>query len=423
MEEKKINKSIVFSIVAVLLLVIVVAGSTYAYFRAAGETAVQEITTANLKMNFVAGEWIRADAKMMPISDAEIATKAVELPFSVTNTGDQHMNITVKLTDIIMSEQLKDIDFRWGLYNTDTGKSVSLGLFKNLGTDTEKILLRDTILDVGSATKNYTLRIWIHDNGAAQDSLMGRTFSARVKVTGEAIEYTPDSCFTMDGSRIKDYDVETCGTDVVVPKTINGTKVTAFGGYTYDGSTHNRPFAYKGLTSLIFTEGIQIIGESESGYLPILDGNNIKHITVPENTTVSHKYAFAGMGLDSIIAAEGTITASSIAGNNIQEFIFTGDLDMGLGYYNYNYLTTSDIVLMDGKVKQIGSKTLGSTNLTTIEIPASVTTVDNEAFTINDGNGYSPLTKIVVRGKSSLSEFTGGAGVLNSYQDIIEFRP
>jgi len=79
MEEKKINKSIIFSVVAVLLLVVVVIGATVAYFNAQAQTDAQTVTTANLTMGFEAGDIIRATG-ITPINDSEIKTKATELP-------------------------------------------------------------------------------------------------------------------------------------------------------------------------------------------------------------------------------------------------------------------------------------------------------------------------------------------------------
>jgi len=235
MEEKKTSKSIIFSIVVVLLLVVVVAGATYAYFASSSSTAKQEITTGSLAMGFTNGEFLRADS-LMPISDSEIKTKAAELDFSVTNQGTEHMNLTISLTDIEISDDLKEVDFRWGLYNKDTDLGIAFGIFEDVGTSTSMVIYRDTIMDAvldeneEDITKNYTLRVWIHDDGANQNYMQGETFSAKVTVDGEPVIYTPESCFEFEDGSITHYDHETCGSDtiVVVPKTIGGEPVTGF---------------------------------------------------------------------------------------------------------------------------------------------------------------------------------------------------
>ena len=52
MEEQKTNKKITIGIVAVLLIVLVTIGETYAYFSAQAETGTQTVTTGTLSMNF-----------------------------------------------------------------------------------------------------------------------------------------------------------------------------------------------------------------------------------------------------------------------------------------------------------------------------------------------------------------------------------
>ncbi len=135
------------------------------------------------------------------------------------------MNLTISLTDITISDELKDEDFRWGLYNADTAVMLSTGTFKDIGTSTSLTMYRDTIIDATDpdTTKNYILRIWIHEDGTNQNYMQGKSFSAKLTVDGDAVEYTDASCFTVtsDG-KIIDYDAS-CGTDVVIPKTTTTT--------------------------------------------------------------------------------------------------------------------------------------------------------------------------------------------------------
>ena len=171
---KKINRNIVLSIVAVILLVVVVIGSTVAYFSARSQTELQTVTTASLALDFTNGDIVNA-TNITPIADSEIKTKATSLPFSVTNTGEQHAKITISLTDITMSEELKDVDFRWGLYNADTDVGLNYGVFQYIGDETAVVIYRDTIIDAADPdiTNNYILRVWIHDDGTLQNYMQG----------------------------------------------------------------------------------------------------------------------------------------------------------------------------------------------------------------------------------------------------------
>jgi len=302
MEEQKTNKKITYGIVAVLLIVLITIGETYAYFSAQAETDVQTVTTGTLTMGFETGDTLNLTG-LIPIKDSEIKSKAAEIPFSVTNTGSEHMNITIKLKDITIADDLKDVDFRWGLYNTDTDVGVSFGIFKYAETGGEEIIYRDSIIDAGSPKKNYILRIWIHDDGAEQNYMQGETFSAKIDVTGTAIDYTPESCFEFDSSTgtITGYDADTCGTDVVIPKEIDDVAVTKIGDYAFDADQSSVD-----LTHVIIPDSVTEIGV---GAFDDWGGNIIlTHITIPESVTKIGDMAFDGNPLSTVILPDSVTT-------------------------------------------------------------------------------------------------------------------
>ena len=394
MNEQTINKKITYSIVAVLMIVLITIGATYAYFSAEKSTDLQTVTTGTLTMGFTNGNIARATG-ITPISDSEIKTKATELPFTVTNTGNQHMKLTIKLTDITIADDLKDVDFRWGLYNADTDKGVSFGILKYATTGGEEILLRDVILDAGSPTKNYILRIWIHDDGAEQNYMQGETFSGKVTVTGEAVEYTPENCFTFDSSEgdITGYS-DTCPKDVVIPKTIDGVTVTGI-GFESDGV-----FGGMNLNSVIISDTVTGIGSSA------FSGNGLTHITIPESVTYIGEMAFSGSGkLSSVIISESVISIEydAFINNNLKSVVIPGSVPASSGLLASNPI--ENVLLMDG-ITAIADNTFYNNYFTSIEIPSSVTRVSEDAFSICDN-----LTEIVVRGKSSLSDFDYATGL------------
>ena len=408
MEQKKINRNIIFSVVAVLLLVIVVAGATYAYFSATASTDVQTVTTGSLTMGFTNGDIVRADG-LAPIADSEIKTKAAELDFSVTNTGTEHMNLTISLTDIVIPDALKDVDFRWGLYNKDTGVGLSFGIFKDIGTATSMVIYRDTIIDAvldenePDITNNYTLRVWIHDDGALQNYMQGQTFSAKVTVDGEAVQYTDEDCFTFNNGTITEYDEATCGTDVVIPKTIDGITVTSIDDsafvYTEDGigitsiiipnSVTNFSFQYTSCNSLTIPESVTTLKNIGEG--------SFENIYIPESVT--------------------SLDALSTGYNPINSLILPGSLSNSGTHEPSGDVYT--VILMDG-ITEIPEYAFGMFDFEEIEIPASVTTIESMAFAENPN-----LTKIILRGKTSVpdtfDENWNSTGEGNFYN--VEFRP
>ena len=405
MEEQKINKKITFSVVAVLLIVLVTIGATYAYFSAQAGTDVQTVTTGTLTMGFTNGDIVNATG-ITPIADSEIKTKATSLPFSVTNTGNQHTKITIKLTDITIDDALKDVDFRWGLYNADTDKGVSFGIFKYSQTGGEKLLLRDVVLDSGSPAKNYILRVWIHDNGDVQNNMQGKTFSAKVTVTGEAVEYTDESCFDFDNGSITGYN-STCGEDVVIPKTIGGVAVTQISAYEDEFGGYHGAFYHRNIRSVVIPEGVTTI--TKGSFVT----SGLKYLTIPESVTTISENAFENVSLDFLAIPESNITFSiampflRLEGEQ-RELVIPGTIKLtSLDFVNS---IVGDIILMEG-LTTIPNGTFNmdswyNDSVRVIEIPSSVSSIGQKAF-----GGLRNLIEIVIRGKSSLDDFTDSTGL------------
>jgi len=394
MEEQKINKKITIGVVAVLLIVLITIGATYAYFSAQGTTGTQTVTTGTLTMGFDKIGSVVTINGITPINDNEIKTKAAAFPFSITNTGTAHMNITIKLKDIVIADDLKDVDFRWGLYNADTDKGISFGIFKYATNGGEEIIYRDSIIDAGAPTKNYILRIWIHDDGAEQNYMQGETFSAKIDVTGTAVQYTPESCFyfdettgtisAFDSSWNQFYDVETCGTDLVIPKTIDNVAVTTI-GYS--------AFFAMDLTSVIIPDTVVDL-EMSAFY----DCKNIKHLTIPESVTTIGSDGISGINLESIFITENLTQLNSSIGNtgaNLKTLVVPGNIEFVID------ARASHVILMEG-VTTIGMATFYRSQFTSIEIPSSVTNIMVGTSALDAPfNESTNLETIVVRGKTS----------------------
>ena len=250
------NTIITLMIILVIISTIVI---TYSYFSSKSEQITDEITTENLDITFVGGDIVRAEG-LKPITNDKIEEEATELPFTITNNNHSDVIIDIKLKDIVISEELKNENFRWGLFNQDTGLAVSRGIFSDVTSVMD--ILTDSILDMG-ATKNYVLKIWIHENNKNQIEMAGKTLEGKIEVRARTFEYTKASCFTVSNNQITGYDAETCGTDVIIPKVINDRNITIIGG-----------FSSKGLTSVIIPSGVTAVEG--------LGGNQLAHITIPE---------------------------------------------------------------------------------------------------------------------------------------------
>ena len=179
MEEKKINKSIIFSVVAVLLIVVVVIGATVAYFSAQAQTDVQTVTTANLSLEFDDDSATILGSDITPISTSEVLTKAPHKNFTIKKGAtSSDIYATIKLTDITIPEALAEYDFKWALYQ-NTNK-IATGDFG--GKTSEDIILATN--ELITANTDYSLYVWINETGLDQSALENQTFKATISVIG-----------------------------------------------------------------------------------------------------------------------------------------------------------------------------------------------------------------------------------------------
>lgn len=97
----------------------------------------------------------------------------------------------------------------------------------------------------------------------------------------------PEGCFTFSNSVITAYDVDAngCGTNVIIPKTINGEKVIKI-----DTSA----FSNKQLTAVFIPDSIDIIGGNA------FSNNQLVNIVIPSSVTLIKNEAFNGNNLESI---------------------------------------------------------------------------------------------------------------------------
>jgi len=182
MEEKKINKSIIFSVVAVLLIVVVVIGATVAYFSAQAQTDVQTVTTANLSLEFDDDSATILGSDITPISTSEVLTKAPHKNFTIKKgVTSSDIYATIKLTDITIPEALAEYDFKWALYQ-DTNK-IATGDFG--GKTNEDIILATNQLINSTTGVSYDLYIWINETGLNQNTMQGQTFTAKITASGD----------------------------------------------------------------------------------------------------------------------------------------------------------------------------------------------------------------------------------------------
>ena len=205
---------------------------------------------------------------------------------------------------------------------------------------------------------------------------------------------------SISGIEITDYDVNTCGTDVVIPKKINNIDVI---------STRNDSFYNKGLTSVGIPDTIKCIGDSSFNY------NQLTSLTIPGSVIIIDIGAFNHNQLTSLTIPNGVeyIAHFAFANNQIANlsipstvrFFGVGD---GSYAFEYNPLTNVYIDMININRDTCDYTFYGDTytgnQIETLTIGPHVQNLESSVFDNNQ------LTSVTIQGKNSSSDFVSYDG-------------
>jgi hypothetical protein len=160
-------------------------------------------------------------------------------------------------------------------------------------------------------------------------------------------------------------------TDLVIPETLDGHKVTSLAGTiaTYEeffdewfAGISTGVFKDKGLTSVILPNGLIFTGDNT------FENNNLTSITIPFGVKNIGHQAFSNNKLTSITIPESV---------------------MHLSGFDNNFIT--ELIIPEG-VEVIGTLAFANNKITSLVIPATVKTIWDNAFASN------PLTNVTLYG-------------------------
>ena len=193
------------------------------------------------------------------------------------------------------------------------------------------------------------------------------------------------------------FDADILGTDVVIPKTIHGIKVTHIYG--------RGVFGWKKLTSVTIPDSVTSIGEDTF--------KNCKKLT---SVTIGSGVTSIGSG-----AFHGTAWYNSLP---------DGDVYIGKVYYKYKGTMPSNtsMTIKDGTKGIAGSAFSGCTGLTSITIPDSVISIGDYMF--NDCTGLTKINWNAVNAEFSswyhnafLNAGTSGDGIDVVFGEKVKYIP
>ena len=174
---KKKNAIIISSILTVLLIAISIS-----YFTSISSSIAQNIKTGHLDIVYE-NESTFGLNNLQPIEDDKIKDKAAKVSFDIKNNGRTITYANINLINITISDNFKNENFKWALYQEDT--LIKEGNFKTINTNTSLNLHKDISFQP-SEVKSYIIYIWISESNQDQSSMMNGSFNAKVEILGYA---------------------------------------------------------------------------------------------------------------------------------------------------------------------------------------------------------------------------------------------
>ena len=149
-------------------------------------------------------------------------------------------------------------------------------------------------------------------------------------------------------TKIMNYDI-TCGTDVVIPNTINGYPIKMIGSENGKGS-----FASKNLTSVV----------------------------IPDSVTIIKSNAFANNQLNTVIISNGVtkIGYGAFKNNQLTSIVIPNSVTIIEEYAFYNNQLTTVSFTSPSKLEKIHSEAFRNNNITSVTIPDSVDYLSCNSF-------------------------------------------
>ena len=384
----KINdKTKKFMIFGIIILVIAIVGSTLAYYIwSSGEQIKISTTVGGAYVYFDGGSSIE-NATLRPVSDkSEGITKNISM-----RADSAGVTANVYLDLISLPNSLKDVSFRYAIYNGSTltkeGNFSSTSLTSSTSSCTVNNTTHITLLSnasVPTTKTTYTLYIWIDGaNYTNPKSMMNQTFSFKLHADGtgailnneyeltnsDGSTYTP----TYNGSgtkavrssaplsKFKEVKVDDVTVDSSNYTLTEGSTIVTFKeAYLKSLSIGNHTF--KIVSTDGFTEGKITIKELLSVVQTVTNLYNDASKTTVTNNSIEYNTApSVGLMNDRL---GGTTT--SLDGGNIRYY--------GVSPNNYIYFNCSDysnqssstcekwriIGIFDGKAKLIRNESIGA---------------------------------------------------------------
>ncbi len=287
--------------------------------------------------------------------------------------------------------------------------------------DRDKIAISDTYNSIGITDEMGTTKEWANGRTVftTQEWNEFQNTSITFQIKVEANEgiwvsgvSTSIDCFTYqekdDGIEITHYD-NSCGTDVIIPKTINNLPVKKISGF-YNSN----------IKSVVIPDSVTEIGNNAFLY------NNLNSIVIPNSVTTIGNHAFDNNQLTSVVISDSVtiIEDGAFSENQLTSIVIPDSVTtIGLNAFTGNMLNT---ITLGKNVRQIGKYAFGYYRAIGLyEGIISLSSIENNSNSLFDWDyiflGETDQRDIFVFGEYSLGNVTVSITGNNSSADCFTF--
>lgn len=381
------SKNKKFMIFGIIILVIAVVSSTLAYYIwSSGEQIKISTTVGGAYVYFDSGSSIE-NATLRPVSDkSKGITKNISMRADATG-----VTANVYLDLVTLPDNLKDVSFRYAIYNGSTlakeGNFSSTSLSSSTSTCTANSTTHITLLSnvsVPTTKRTYTLYIWIDGaNYTNPKSMMNQTFSFKLHADGTGAILNNEYELTNSDGNTYTPTYNGSGTKTIRSSApLSKFKEVKVDNAVVDSSNYTLT---EGSTIVTFKEAyLQSLSVGDHTFKIIsTDGIASGKITIKKTVTAAQMITNLYNNSDKTAVTNNSITynyATSVNLMNDRKGSMSTGIDSGnIRYYgaspnNYIYFNCSDysnqssrtcetwriIGVFDGKIKLIRNESIGN---------------------------------------------------------------
>lgn len=278
-------KKLLFVIIIIIgVMFSLMLATSYAWYSfSAGSTTFNAVTSdKDVDVRFIKGEYIN-NTLAVPISNSEIDQYSDKHQFIVRTKNNKENNqilLKISLVDIEIDTNLRDEYFYVDLYYQ--GEKVSTVTGDQLSISGAKTKLLKTVELEDDVDNNFEVRVYLLDNGSEQNTLMNKSFSAKIQTEVVSRLKTNISDYSDADIRISSIKIDGASSDSLPVDGYYTMSSTCSKGSTLSWNKYSKTITYSKESkvgdscSLVFTKdtSTKLLNTVEVGSYVKYMGNN-----------------------------------------------------------------------------------------------------------------------------------------------------